>query len=88
MTCRFTAQTVTQTAKTAARELRGLSKPPAEIDPLVARTLRSLDVLGKNDAVGACKDIESESCDAAETQANGDIRTLVPVLDAWKPYTR
>lgn len=86
--CRFTAQTVTVTAKTAARELRALPKPPAEIDALVTRTITSLDRIGKNDATTACKDTESESCDAAETQANGDIRPFISVLDAWKPYTR
>lgn len=87
-TCRFTAQTVTLTAKTAARNLRALPQPPAEIDPLIARTLRSLDVIAKNDASAACKDTQSAACDAAETQANGDIRPLIPILDAWKPYTR
>lgn len=86
--CRFSAQTVTLTSKTAAREIRKLPKPPAEIDTLVTRTLSSLDLIGKNDASAACKDTESASCDAAETQANGDIRLLTPVLDAWKPYTR
>ncbi|MBT2568090.1 hypothetical protein J7I84_16615 [Arthrobacter sp. ISL-85] len=85
--CRFTVQTVTVTAKTAAREIRQLPKPPAEIDTLVTRTLSALDVIGKNDATTACKDTESDSCDAAETQVNGDIRLLTPVLDAWKPYT-
>ncbi|WP_426986566.1 hypothetical protein [Pseudarthrobacter sp. Y6] len=88
LTCRYTAQTVTLTAKTAARELRKLPTPPPEIDTLVSRTLRTLDVIGKNDASAACKETESETCDAAETQANGDIRPLIPILDAWKPYTR
>lgn len=87
-TCRYTAQTVTVTAKTAAREIRTLPKPPAEIDALLTRTLTSLDRIGKNDATTACKNTESETCDAAETQANGDIRPLISVLDAWKPYTR
>lgn len=86
--CRYTAQTVTVTAKTAAREIRTLPKPPLEVEALVSRTLASLDRLGKNDASAACEDTESESCDAAETQANGDIRPLISVLDAWQPYTR
>lgn len=88
ITCRYTAQTVTVTAKTAAREIRALPKPPTEVDALVTRTLTSLDRIGKNDATTACKDTQSDSCDAAETQANGDIRPLISVLDAWKPYTR
>jgi len=87
-TCRFTAQTVTLTAKTAARELRKLPAPPAEVSTLVKRTLTSLDTIAKNDASTACKDTENAACDAAETQANGDIRPLIPILDAWKPYTR
>lgn len=87
-TCRYTTQTVTLTAKTAARQIRSLAAPPTEISTLVSRTLGSLDTIAKNDASAACKETESESCDAAETQANGDIRTLIPVLDAWKPYTR
>lgn len=86
--CRYTVQTVTLTAKTAARDIRKLPEPPSEIDALVTRTLASLDTIGKNDATAACKDTESVSCDAAETQANGDIRPLVSILDAWKPYTR
>lgn len=86
--CRYTAQTVTLTAKTAARNMRALPNPPAEIDALVTRTLTSLDRLGKNDASTSCKDTESETCDAAETQVNGDIRPLISVLDAWQPYTR
>ncbi|MDQ0769555.1 hypothetical protein QF031_002304 [Pseudarthrobacter defluvii] len=87
-TCRFTAQTVTLTAKTAARQIRALPKPPSEISTLVNRTLGTLDTIALNDASAACKETESASCDAAETRANGDIRPLIPILDAWKPYTR
>lgn len=87
-TCGYTVQTITLTAKQAAVEIRRLPAPPKEIESLVARTLRSLDTIAKNDTPTACKDTQSATCDAAITQANGDIRFLTPVLDAWKPYTR
>ena len=86
LTCSMTVQTVTITAKTAARNMRELPKPPAEVSSLVERTLRALDPLAVNDAVEVCDDAESEACDAAITKANGNIRPVVSVLDAWKPY--
>lgn len=87
-TCGFTVQTVTLTAKQAAVEMRKLPSPPSEVQALVTRTLSALDVLAKNPSVTACKDTKSDACDAAITQANGEIRPLISVLDAWKPYTR
>ncbi|MCT9871757.1 hypothetical protein [Paenarthrobacter aurescens] len=87
-TCGYTVSTVVLTAKQAAVQIRKLPTPPAELQSLVARTLTNLDVLAKNPAPTACEDKESEACDAAITQANGEIRPLITVLDAWKPYTR
>ncbi len=86
LTCSMTVQTVTITAKTAARNMRTLPKAPAEVSTLVERTLKVLDPLAVSDAVDACGDAESEACDAAITKANGDIRPVTSVLDAWKPY--
>jgi hypothetical protein len=84
--CSFTVQTVTVTAKTAARDIRKLPTAPAEVAPLVERTLVALDALAVSQASATCDDARSEGCDAAITKANGDIRPLVSVLDAWKPY--
>jgi hypothetical protein len=87
MTCSLTVQTVTITAKTAAKDIRKLPAPPAEVAPLVKRTLVALDALADSKAsTTTCADARSEACDAAITKANGDIRPLVSVLDAWKPY--
>lgn len=86
--CRFNAQTVTITAKTAARNFRALPTPPAEISALHSRTLKALDSLAAVDASAACKDTSSQTCDDAETLANGAIRPLVSVLDAWRPYMK
>ncbi|WP_405475588.1 hypothetical protein [Paenarthrobacter ilicis] len=87
-TCGYTVSTVVLTAKQAAAQIRKLPAPPAELHSLVARTLTNLDVLAKNPARTACEDKQSEACDSAITQANGEIRPLITVLDAWKPYTR
>ncbi|MGF6834551.1 hypothetical protein QF015_002734 [Paenarthrobacter sp. TE4293] len=87
-TCGYTVSTVALTAKQAAAQMRKMPTPPAEVQSLVARTLTNLDVLAKNPAPTACEDKQSEACDAAITQANGEIRPLITVLDAWRPYTR
>ncbi|MEO5313190.1 hypothetical protein PV772_03560 [Pseudarthrobacter sp. CC12] len=88
LTCKFSAMTVTLTAKTAAKNIRALPTPPAEISSLRTRTLSALDDLAAIDATTACKDTESQACDDAETLANGAIRPLISVLDAWRPYTK
>jgi hypothetical protein len=88
ISCKFTAQTVTITAKTAARKFRALPTPPTEISSLNTRTLAALDSLAAIDATTACKDMQSQACDDAETLANGAIRPLISVLDAWRPYTK
>lgn len=88
LACKYTAQTATVTAKTAARKFRALPTPPAEIGSLHTRTLAALDSLAAVDATTACKDTKSQACDDAETLANGAIRPLVSVLDAWRPYTK
>ncbi|MFK0002541.1 hypothetical protein [Paenarthrobacter sp. NPDC090522] len=87
-TCGYSVSVVVLTAKQAAVQIRKLPAPPAEVQSLVTRTLTHLDVLAKNPAPTACEDKQSEACDAAITQANGEIRPLITVLDAWKPYTR
>ncbi|MDQ0755778.1 hypothetical protein [Arthrobacter sp. B3I4] len=87
-TCKYTVQTVTVTAKTAARKFRALPTPPAEISNLRTRTLSALDSLAAVEATTACKDTQSSACDDAETLANGAIRPLISVLDAWRPYTK
>lgn len=87
-TCGYSVSVVVLTAKQAAAQIRKLPTPPAEVQSLVARTLTNLDVLAKNPAPTACEDKQSEACDAAITQANGEIRPLITVLDGWKPYTR
>lgn len=88
LTCKFSAMTVTLTAKTAAKNLRALPTAPAEISSLTSRTLSALDSLAAIDATTACKDTNSQACDDAETLTNGAIRPLISVLDAWRPYTR
>lgn len=88
-TCGTTVVTVTLNAKTAARELRALGKPPAEVSALASRTLVALDALGSTGADKGCSDDKkSQACDEGETLANGAIRPVITVLDAWKPYTR
>ncbi|MEV8182797.1 hypothetical protein [Specibacter sp. NPDC078692] len=88
LTCKTTSSTVAMTANAAARDLRKLDAPPAEMSDLVARTLLALDNLGATGADTECiEDRESEACENAATLANGAIRPLVSVLDAWKPYT-
>ncbi|MCX8454606.1 hypothetical protein [Paenarthrobacter ureafaciens] len=87
-TCGYSVTVVVLTAKQAAAQIRKLPTPPAEVQSLVKRTLTNLDALAKNPAPTACEDKQSEACDAAITQANGEIRPLITVLDAWKPYTR
>jgi len=87
-TCKLTAQTVTITAKTAAKDMRALPTPPTEIATLHARTLKALDHLASIDAYTACKDDKSQACDDAESLTNGAIRPLVSVLDAWRPYMK
>ncbi|MCY1238759.1 hypothetical protein D9M72_515160 [compost metagenome] len=82
----MTVQTATITAKTAAKNLRTLPKAPAEITSLLDRTLRVLDPLADNDAAKVCSDTESRACDATITKANGDVRFVTSVLDAWKPH--
>ncbi|MFK0040779.1 hypothetical protein ACIQTW_13170 [Paenarthrobacter sp. NPDC090517] len=86
--CAYTVMTVTLTARQAVTELRLLPDPPDEVATLVERTVKALDVLAKNPAPTVCEVKESEVCDAAITRANGEIRPLIPILDAWKPYTR
>lgn len=86
-TCSLNLQTVTLTAQTTIRNLNALGNPPAEISPLVTRTILALTPLGAIDATTACEDMISQSCSDAETEANGAIRPVVSVLDAWRPYT-
>ncbi|CAH0287046.1 hypothetical protein SRABI83_04094 [Arthrobacter sp. Bi83] len=85
-TCTYTASTVTLEAQTALRDIMKLPSPPAEIKDLVNRTITVLEPLGDNQASTACSDQTSEACDGAITKANGDIRPVTSVLDAWKPY--
>ncbi|MEV7606137.1 hypothetical protein AB0N65_11920 [Paenarthrobacter sp. NPDC089322] len=87
-TCGYTVMTVTLTARQAVTELRLLPDPPAEVATLVERTVKALDVLAKNPAATVCEVKDSKACDEAITRANGEIRPLIPILDAWKPYTR
>lgn len=88
MTCRTAASTVTLMANNAARSMRALSAPPADMKDLVARTLVALDTLGASGADESCgSDRESDACDNDSTIANGAIRPVISVLDAWKPYT-
>lgn len=85
--CTFTVGTVTITAQSAVKEILRLPSPPSEIRDLVDRTISVLEPLGDNPAAAtACEDKKSEACDAALTKANGDIRRVTSVLDAWKPY--
>lgn len=86
LTCSMTVQTATITASTAAKRMRTLPEAPAEVTTLVERTLKALDPLADNNAVDVCDKPESEACDAAITKANGDVRFVTSVLDAWKPY--
>lgn len=88
VTCKFTVQTVTISAKTAAKNFRALPSPPPEIENLQTRTVKALDALAAIDATTACKDMKSQVCDDAETLTNGAIRPLISVLDAWRPYTK
>lgn len=86
LTCAYTASTVALTAQNAVRDIMKLPSPPAEVRELVARTITALEPLGDNQAPTACEDKTSEACDNAITKANGDIRYVTAVLDAWKPY--
>ncbi|WP_413247826.1 hypothetical protein [Sinomonas flava] len=86
LTCSMTVQIVTLNANTALRDIMKLPTPEPEVKSLVDRTIAALAPLSQIDAVTACKDQASAACDAAEIEANGAIRGLVSILDAWKPY--
>lgn len=88
MTCGMTVVTITLTAKNAIRDIVALPKPSPEVRKLVDRAITDLTPLSNIDAVAACKDPNSEACDEKETMANGQIRDVVSMLDAWAPYMR
>ena len=88
MACGMTVVTVTLTAKNAIRDIVALPKPNPEVKKLVDRTISDLTPLANIDAVAACKDPNSEACHEKETLANGEIRDVVAMLDAWAPYMR
>ncbi|MFB9716742.1 hypothetical protein [Arthrobacter methylotrophus] len=88
MTCGMTVVTVTLTAKNAIRDIVALPKPSPEVKKLVDRAITDLTPLSTIDAAVACKDASSEACDEKETLANGQIRDVVSMLDAWAPYMR
>ncbi|WP_427174458.1 hypothetical protein [Arthrobacter sp. 92] len=84
----MTVVTVTLTAKNAIRDIVALPKPNPEVSRLVDRAIADLTPLSNVDAVTACKDPNSAACDEKETLANGQIRDVVSMLDAWAPYMR
>ncbi|XAS66542.1 hypothetical protein V3C33_13730 [Micrococcaceae bacterium Sec5.7] len=89
MTCTITAATVTMQAKNATRDILKLPKPAPEVKDLVDRTIAALGPLSKTGADTACMGsgaATSSKCDDAETAANGAIRGVISVLDAWRPY--
>lgn len=85
-TCGMTVVIVTLNAKSAIKAINALPTPDAEVKTLVDRTLTALEPLSKIESVNACSDQKSETCSAAETEANGAIRGVTVVLDAWAPY--
>lgn len=86
MNCVKNAQTAAQAARAATDSLTGLGTPPAQIQPLLTRTLAALAQVRDSGAEAACQDAASDPCQQAVDKIDAAVSPLVDILDSWDTY--
>ena len=89
--CYLREITIVMSTDSASKDMRALT-PSADMEPLVADTLETLDLIRGVDLEGVCGKAfdgpkESDDCDRTLGELNAAYVALGKVLDKWKPYT-
>lgn len=85
--CGANASKVSSHAYTANGDIQALPKAAPEVSSLVGRTVAALSQVASTAADQRCSDAATDACATAIERVNDAVDQLLPILDAWKPYT-
>jgi hypothetical protein len=87
LSCSYVVIRAPLVAKILIGKLGKFKNPPAEIQPLIQRTVESAKVIAKTNVSDCARDSEGAGCEGTMVAIKSDTQNLLETLAGWKPYT-